>query len=149
MHFIQLLAVNFQSDVLVKMLKSVIDNASGRPFDSYHNFLFSKVFECFVMINPLSQYDCHEGSIFGHMSLFDQEIDHSCSTETVAKTIQNVKLFSLSSCRTYLSSFFNLLIFLGWSDIVDTDPHCLRHFSDTLIWVLFNKYFQMPVVNCR
>ena len=26
--------------------------------------------------------------------------------------------------------------------------HCQRHFSDTLTWVLFNKYFRIFVVNC-
>ena len=37
---IQLLAVNFYCDSLVRFHKGGIDNASGRPPDSQHKFLF-------------------------------------------------------------------------------------------------------------
>ena len=39
------------------------------------------------------------------------------------------------------------LILMNWH-FWSADSHCLKHFSDTLTWVLFNNCFQILVINC-
>ena len=45
----------------------------------------------------------------------------------------------------WLSFFVFEIVWNYWN----AGTHSLSHFSDTLMWVLFNKCFQMLVINCR
>ena len=51
MYLIQLLAINFRRDALVKFQKAVMDNANGGPTDSNDNHLFIQLGEMIKLLS--------------------------------------------------------------------------------------------------
>lgn len=91
MHFIDLHTVNFRRDALVKFHNvPVRDNANSELSDSNHILrLVSWVIRYDEAIDPIviRQY------MSQHMSILDQEMDHTNFPDAAWNTVQNVQLF--------------------------------------------------------
>ena len=85
---IQLLAIKFCCDVLVRIQKALMDNANGKTPDSSCNFSFER--KClglwYDQAIEMIILDNHKGTIFHLKFLFSQETDQGVA-ETALNTL--------------------------------------------------------------
>lgn len=127
MYFIQLLALKFGGDALVRLQRVLIYITNTGPPVSHQNLLLARFrfltcFRCFVMIMPLSRpfTIVIKDPLFITSQYSFKKWNHSNFVDTAFETSKpRILWYSQSSCETHLSTFFNLPIFLRTSEILE------------------------------
>ena len=118
-----LLAVNFSRDALVRLQKTMIDNASERPPDSHHNHHCNFGFGIYRYILVKSVSWSFAIVIKDLFFIASHNRSRNCSFNFRWNIFKHSLKFralwhSVFSYGTHLSSFFNLTIFFRWSSFI-------------------------------